>query len=342
MLLLTGFLGSGKTTILNRLLAHDSWRDTGVVINEAGAVGIDHLLTEAGREDVQLLEGGCLCCVLRGSLGSAVRALVRRRAEEGLGPFRRIVVETSGLADPNPLLQSLVADPALSRNCRPAGTVTVVDAASARATLARHSEAAVQVGLADLILLSKTDLAGGAETEAVVAELEGLNPEAPLSTVLHGAVDPDRVWVEDLGLSPDWVYRRKRVASGPPSVVATASLAFEGTLTEADVDRWLERTLALLGPALLRLKGILDIEGTERPVVVHGVQHIVHAPCMLSGWSGPRRNRVVLIGREVEQALLDDALFRLAELAIPDHGTGTPAPGVPISSLPRGVHGQAV
>lgn len=344
VLLLTGFLGSGKTTLLNRLLAHESWRDTAVVINEAGAVGIDHLLVEAGREDVELLEGGCMCCAQRGSLGSAVRALVRRRADEGLGPFRRVVVETSGLADPNPLLQSLIADPGLSRHCRPAGVVTVVDAATARASLAGHAEAMLQVALADLLLITKTDLVGREETEALLADLARLNPEAPTATVRFGAVDPARVWVEDLGLSTDWVFRRRRVASGPASVVATASLAFDGTLTEEDVDRWLERTLAVFGPALLRFKGILDIEGSDRPVVIHGVQHLVHSPGTLSGWpAGPRRNRVVLIGREVDPSLLDDALGRLAELTRPGRpDLAIPCDGARAGPFSRGAHGRAV
>ena len=320
VLLLTGFLGSGKTTLLNRLLANEDFRDTAVIINEAGAVGIDHLLVERSSDDILLLEGGCMCCALRGSLGATMSALLRRRQEGTETPFRRVVIETSGLADPGPILQAMVADPAFSRACQPAGVVAVVDAVAALATLDNHAEALAQVGLADTLLVTKTDLASPAQWTALDRRLSDLNPEATRAEAAFGAIDPARLWVDDLGLSPAWLSRpATRFSSGPACEIATASRMFEGILAPDDLDAWLERTTQLFGPSLLRLKGVLNIAGQPLPVVIHGVQAMVYSPGNLKQWpAGPRANRLVLIGRDVEPQLLDDALARLVEAARPE------------------------
>ena len=334
VLLLTGFLGSGKTTVLNRLLADPAFRDTLAIINESGAVGIDHLLVEKGTEDILLLEGGCMCCRMRSSLSETIRSCLRQTEAGARASFRRIVIETSGLADPIPILQDMIADIGFGRRCTLSGIVTSVDAATASNTLDRHPEAVAQVAVADVILVSKTDLVTSAERAELDRRLSALNCEATRFEACFGAVDPACVWPERLGLSEAWLARAQHASrtGGPGAGVATAALAFEGMLDGGAVESWLEETVATLGPHLLRLKGVLNIVGSRLPVVIHGVQHLVHAPSTLPRWpAGHRHSRLVLIGRDIDQDILDDAIRRLAARA---RSVGPPEAAMLDSALP--------
>jgi G3E family GTPase len=318
LIILTGFLGAGKTTILNRLLVAEAAPETGVVINEAGTE-IDNLLLDAGEGAVRVLQNGCLCCRSRGGLSPALSQLLKARSRQGLSEFRRIVVETSGLADPAPILEEVASSPFCNRVLAFAGVVTVVDARAFGKSCADHSQASLQVTYADRLLITKTDLITDLEREALQTSLAALNPEASQIVVPYGKSLNRSVWPEalDLFVRP----QRHKVMSASPGttpLIAVASLTFGGSLDENVFEEWLAYTLMLFGPSLLRLKAILDLKGSRVPVAVHAVQGVVHAPSALAQWpaDGPR-NRAVLIGRDIEVEVLEDALARLRSLAAP-------------------------
>lgn len=313
VVLLTGFLGAGKTTALNDLLRRPEFADTAVIINEAGDVGIDHALIETGGDEVLLLEGGCICCQMRGSLNATLNGLVRRRALDGLS-FQRVVVETSGLADPAPILHALIADPVFTRHFVLNGVTAVVDAANFNSTLALFGQGATQVALADRVLITKADLASSALLEAAEAEIAMLNPSAERHRLALGTPRGDLIWVDPLQ-GPRSLRGRAFVASGIGHDVVTAALAFPGQLTQEAVDDWLDRLETLFGAMLLRLKGILWLEELAEPVVLHGVQGLVYSPGALPQPPADRDNRMVLIGRGIEEEDLVDALALLAAAA---------------------------
>ncbi|WP_022724115.1 GTP-binding protein [Rhodopseudomonas sp. B29] len=312
LILLTGFLGSGKTTLLNALLASEVFRDTAVVINEAGDVGLDHLLVEQGADTVTLLDGGCICCRAKGSLAPVLESLLRRSRNGSLPPFRRMVVETSGLSDPAAVLEQLIPDGFFNHRIALAGVVTVVDARAFLDTVEQHVEARMQVALADRLLISKTDLVDAEQLASVQQELTSINPQAQQSIVRTVDATPAQVWPDALDL-PRAMRPRPPVCAGEALPIATASLAFDGLIDPDVLDDWLDHTLGLLGPMLLRMKAMLDIAGAKGPTVLHAVQGLLHRPVDLACWPvAEQRNRIVLIGRDVEEQILADALDRLA------------------------------
>jgi G3E family GTPase len=315
LVLLTGFLGAGKTTMLNTLLATPDFRDTAVVINEAGNVGLDHLLVEQGSDSITMLEGGCLCCRAKGALAPALANLMRRARDENLPLFKRVVVETSGLSDPASVLEGLIADAFFNRFFALAGVVTVVDARAFLATVEQHSEARMQVALADRLLLTKTDLAAADETRKVQEALASINPHAEQQLLQPGAATMSAFWPEILDL-PRALAKPNMMCSGEPVPIATASLTFDGAIEPDALEAWLDNTINLLGPLLLRMKAMLNMEDTAGPTVLHVVQGLLHRPVDLKAWpNDDRQNRVVLIGRDVEEQILVDVLARLSALA---------------------------
>lgn len=312
---LTGFLGSGKTTVLNHLLRRPELADTAVIINEFGAIGIDHLLVDHVAENMRLLASGCLCCTVRGDLVQTLGTLAARRAR-GEVAFSRVVVETTGLADPAPVLHTLMADPGVAPLFRLDGVVTTVDAVNGAATLERHAEAVKQVGVADTLLLTKTDLAGAGTTAALAARLDRLNPGARVHHALHGAVRPEHVlgvgWIDPAA----GVARELAAAHDPGATylgehahrhdtqVRAHHFEFDTPLPEAAFTHWLELMAAMRGERLLRVKGLVQLaERPDEPLVVHGVQHVFHPPQRLAAWpSADRRSRLVFIVRDIERA----------------------------------------
>jgi G3E family GTPase len=315
LVVLTGFLGAGKTTVLNTLLATPEFRDTAVVINEAGDVGLDHLLVEQGSDSITMLEGGCLCCRAKGALAPALANLMRRMREQDLPPFKRVVVETSGLSDPGPLLEGLIADAFFNRFFELAGVVTAIDARAYLATVDQHPEARMQVALADRLLLTKTDLATSGETRRVQEALTTLNPHARQRLVQRGTATMSAFWPEVLDL-PRALAKPNMICSPEPAAIATASLAFDGTIEPDALEDWLDHTINLFGPMLLRMKAMLNVADSPQPTVLHAVQGLLHRPVDLKAWpNGDQQNRVVLIGRDVEEQILIDALARLSAMA---------------------------
>jgi G3E family GTPase len=313
LVLLTGFLGSGKTTMLNGLLATTDFSDTAVVINEAGDVGLDHLLVEQGSDTVTMLEGGCLCCRTKGSLAPALANLWRRTRDENLAPFKRVIVETSGLSDPAAVLEGLIADVFFNRQFAFAGIVTLVDLRAFSGTVHKHPEARMQIALADRLLLTKADLVAADATGMVQQALASINPHAPQLTILPGSATMAMFWPELLDLPRAVTKPAIMICSAEPAPIATASLSFHGIIGQDALEVWLDHTINLFGPMLLRMKAMLDVEGTTGPTVLHVVQGLLHSPADLEAWPGnDRQNRIVLIGRDVEEQILMDALARLA------------------------------
>jgi G3E family GTPase len=319
--LLTGFLGAGKTTLLNRLLADPALAETAVLINEFGEIGLDHLFVEALDADAVLLASGCLCCTIRGDLSRALRDLQARGR-----PFRRVVVETTGLADPAPILHTLMRDPLLLRDYALDGVVTVVDALAGMANLDAQEEARRQVAVADRLVLSKTDLADAAPlrarlaalnpvarvTEARTATAEELLAVGPFSA--DGKAEAIAGWITHAG--QDHHHHHHDVNRHDPRIRALC-LTFDAPLPWEGIANYLEMMAMTQGEKLLRVKGVLDVKGEAQPVVVHGVQHSFHPPMRLAAWpeGEPRASRLVFILQDLEPAVVEKGLRAFLEAA---------------------------
>ena len=306
----TGFLGSGKTTLIARLLRQPGLSNTAVIVNEFGEVGLDHMLMERLDGDVILLPQGCVCCMMDGTIAATLEGLDVRRINGEVPDFDRVIVETTGLANPAPVLQTLLDRNVLLRGYTPGLVVTTVDAAHGATTLERHSEAMRQVAMADRLLLTKPDLECDTDLRATLARL---NPAAPVVPVLHGDVDPDVLTQEaatDLGL-----LRRRASAgrfaadTGHARAVATLTLFLPEPPEFAALAEWLGDLVGAHGEAMLRVKGIVSVRGQERPLAVHGVQHVFHPPTLLAAWpAGLATSTLVFILDGLDpQAVLDSA-----------------------------------
>jgi G3E family GTPase len=316
--LLTGFLGSGKTSLLKRLLAQPDLEDTAVLINEFGEVGLDHLLIEEVDQDVVLLKSGCVCCTIRGDLRDGLDRLFGRMLRGEVPRFSRVVIETTGLADPVPIVASFSADPALRYHFRLGNVVTVVDAVNGLENLARHPEALKQVALADRLVVSKTDLADPTAVEALCRRLAGLNPTAALHRSSEEAPAPASLLLEDAHDASAkgeevrrWLAAAEREAAHDHHLhhadgIATFCLTAEEPLDWAPFGLWLSMLLNRHGGEILRLKGLLHVAGVDRPVVVQGVQHLVHKPSHLDAWpEGRPVTRLVVIGRGLDKNAIE-------------------------------------
>jgi G3E family GTPase len=310
--LLTGFLGSGKTTLLRRLLHDPALRDTAVIINEFGEVALDHLLVERLDEQMVLLGSGCLCCTVRGELAAAIRDLHSRRARAVVPSFRRLVIESTGLADPFPVLSTLRADPVLRHHFRAAGVVATVDAVNGLGQLDGYVESMRQAAIADVIALTKTDIADEARVAPLVERLRAINPTAPLVRVAEGPLP-----VEALLSAGTGAFKAVAEVTGPAAHVKARafSITVDEPLDWSSFGVWLTMLLNRHGASILRVKGLLNLRGEARPVAVHGVQHLVHAPTHLAQWpDDDRRSRLVFIVDGLEPDLIQRSFFTFARL----------------------------
>ncbi len=292
---LTGFLGAGKTTLLKRFLATPEGRGTAVVINEFGAAGIDDALVRESADETVLIGNGCLCCVSRSDLQETLRKLVIDRDRGDIPDFRRVVIETSGLADPSPILQTFATDRALGDTFHVDVMLTAADAATGLDTLARSSEARRQAILADRIVITKTDIASG---EELAARLRALNPGASIDVAVNGALDPARL-IEPVAAERNAFVAEAEHADG----IASFVLTFDTAVRWPVFARTMETLIALRGPDLLRVKGFLAVEGCQGPVLVQFVQHLAPPPVELDAWPDTNRaSRVVFITRGIAEA----------------------------------------
>lgn len=315
--LLTGFLGSGKTTLLNALLRARPL--TAVVMNEFGAVAIDHQLLEEQRGPLALLSGGCVCCQIQGTLAPTLKNLWMERASGKLPPYERLIIETTGIADPAPILDTLVSERWIAARHRLDAVITLIDAQLGAGQLAEHFEAKRQVAAADRLLLTKTDLASHAEIEALREQLTRLNPGAAQIVATAGQIDPDAIldldawrpqrhpeqvprWLATPRFAPIKTTRLVTPTAPIPSGAAhderirSFSLHFDAPLDETALGTALHMLRNFRAENLLRMKAIVNLKGRDRPVVLHGVQHVLYPPAELAAWpDADRRSRFVFI-----------------------------------------------
>ena len=313
---LTGFLGSGKTTLLGRLLKSPEFARTAVIINEFGEIGLDHDLIETSDESFVTLQTGCLCCTIRGDLVLTLADILRRRDAGTVTPFDRVVIETSGLADPAPILHAVMSDEALAERLVVAGVVTTVDAVHGADTLARQPESVKQVAVADRLVLTKADLAAERPI-AVLDRLAALNPSAPVLPASFGDIDPARlfdarIWDPSGKLAEfnDAPHAHHAHDHGHDERINCFALIRERPIPAVALTLFLEVLAEHCGADLLRLKGIVAIaESPERPAVIHGVQHMFHAPAFLERWpSDDHRSRLVFIARDLPREFAETLL----------------------------------
>ena len=317
---LTGFLGSGKTTLLNRMLRDPAFANCAVLINEFGAIGIDHQLVENVDADVVLLQSGCICCTIRGDLAAAMRGLYDRRERGTVPAFTRLLIETTGLADPTPVLATVMHDTVLQHHFRPGNVITTIDAVHAAGQFVRHVESRKQVAIADRLVLTKTDLVGADTVAALRLTIAQLNPAATLSVANGAALDAEELLGQDMfqeeGKAREvgtWLRAARERKyfprhGGNPNLRGAVGGDIEAFVLEPgeDIDwnafsLWLSLLLHRHGDKVLRVKGLLHVDGADTPIALHGVQQLVHPPEHLKQWpDGERRSCLVFIVQGLE------------------------------------------
>jgi len=344
--ILTGFLGAGKSTLLNRILKDPAMKDAAVIINEFGDVGIDHLLVESSGDSIIELSDGCLCCTVRGELVDTLANLMDAVQTGRVKLVKRVVIETTGLADPAPVMQAIMGNPVIAQNFELDGVVTVVDAVNGLQTLDNHEEARKQAAVADRLIVSKQSIAGG--TDALMARLHGLNPRAAIMNAdsdeagsarifVNGLYDPGtkiadvRRWLHDEDEHEheghhhhdhghDHGHHRHHHDHGhehqdPHDVnrhdasIRSFSIIEEKAIDPMALEMFIDLLRSAHGEKLLRMKAIIATsDRPERPLVLHGVQSIFHPPVRLPAWPDPedRRTRMVLITKDLPEAFVKD------------------------------------
>lgn len=350
---LSGFLGSGKTTLLNHLIKQPELSDTLVIINEFGETSLDHLLVTHSDEDmVVTLENGCVCCNIRRDLSTTLKQVTWRFSRNGKRQFNRVVIETTGLADPAPIVHTLMTDETLARRYQLDALITAVDCANGIETLSQHPEAAKQVAIADYLVVTKHDLATAEQFTELTHQLAALNPSAQRLTAHNGSVDPHRFLdgqrFSIKQASPDilsWLaaespttpaHRRYKPVRQHRNPIRTPSaqhqntsssprdsvhhgiqafcLTFEAPLTPDLFDQWLGLLVGFKGSSLLRVKGIVHLKNRPGPTIIHGVQHIFHPPVELAAWpSEDRTTRIVFITRDLEPSVIERTFNAFAD-----------------------------
>ena len=327
VVVVTGFLGSGKTSLLNRALRDPALGDCAVLVNEFGEVGLDHHLLEVIDGNTVLLASGCVCCTIRDDLKVAVLELQDKRARGAVPAFSRLVIETTGLADPTPIIATFMSDQSLRYHYRPSLVVTTVDAVLGLATLDAHQESVKQVALADRLVLTKTDLASRSALEALRERLAAVNQAAHVVTALDEALDVAellRVDAYTRGHRETEVARWFSTASHHHHIdddsrhdsdIHTFCMVVDDALDWTAFGVWLTMLLHCHGDKVLRVKGMLNVQGVATPVVVNGVQHLVHPPVHLARWPDTdRRSRLVFIVQGLAQRALEESLAAFNEV----------------------------
>ena len=338
--LLTGFLGSGKTTLLNRLLRDPAMAETLVLINEFGEIGLDHHLVQSVDAEMIVMASGCLCCTVQSDLSDTLRRMAIDRVRGKVPFFRRVVIETTGLADPAPILHTLMQDPMIAAHYRLDGVITTVDAVHGAGQIERQPEAAKQAAVADRLVMTKRDLAAEDGMATLAARLAALNPAAPIlapDAPVHrlfdaGLYDPNskslevRRWLQaeayghahnhhDHGHAhADHDQRDQSPAdvNRHDARIRATCITLDAPLPWEAFVAWIESIADQRGEDLLRLKALLNVAGRDKPIVVHGVQHLFHPPVELESWpDADHKSRIVVIARDLPAAMLEDALKKI-------------------------------
>lgn len=328
--LLTGFLGSGKTTLLNHVMQQRIMADTLVIINEFGEIALDHLLVTHSQENViQEMSSGCICCSIRGDLTKTLRDITWRFARNGQRQFNRVLIETTGLADPAPIIHTLMKDHQLAQRYRLDGIVTTIDMANGNQTLDHYFEAIKQAAVADCLLLTKSDLITSDAQQVLQQRLKHINPTATQWKVKQGEIEaakllnlglfstqkPDvQAWLKEELLSNDNTnhHRHAHDINRHDDHIRAFCFTVDKPISEEHYLNWLNFLMMMAGDHILRVKGILNIETYAHPMVIHGVQHIFHPPTPLEDWpTNDRRSKIVFITRDVEREMVESIFHGL-------------------------------
>jgi G3E family GTPase len=333
--LLTGFLGSGKTTVLNHVLKQPEMAATAVIVNEFGEIGLDHLLVERSSEDVVLLNSGCLCCTVRGDIVDTLTNLFVDRVKGKVPFFTRVAIETTGLADPAPILHTLMTDPIVAARYMLDGVVTTIDAVNGAGTLDRQPEAVKQAAVADRLVLTKTDLADDTARLQIETRLKALNPSAPIVPAAQGAIDPAllfnigfydpvtksadvRRWLRDEAFETGHAHEHEYAdVNRHDDRIRAFCITRARPISWAALSAWLDGLATMRGDDLLRLKAIVALsDRPDQPLVLHGVQHLFHPPVLLPQWpTEDRRTRMVFITRDLPREPIEATLAAFEDAA---------------------------
>ena len=325
--LLTGFLGSGKTTLLNKLLARPEMKDSAVIINELGTTGLDHILaTQVDSEQIAdntvLLSSGCVCCTLKNELADTMRDLFFKRALQAIPQFNRIVIETTGMADPGPILGNLLNEPVIESVFRLDAVVVTIDSEYGLQQLENHAEARKQAAVADVLLLTKMDLASPEQLSALKEKLIAINPGATQHKVQHGQIEPD--FIIDVGLFDPTGKRAEpqrwlRAPLKPMPMlknhndeIVSFTITLPSSLNWRDLKPVILKLCQTFGKDLLRLKGIIHATDQPAPLAIHAVHFTPYPPTLLEGWNEENpTNRIVIIGKDLDEAAIRKLLTQV-------------------------------
>ncbi|PXY00336.1 CobW family GTP-binding protein [Halomonas sp. LBP4] len=327
---ISGFLGSGKTTLLKSVLASEAFGDSAVLINEFGDVGLDDRLLGDIAEDAVLLSSGCVCCTIRGELSEALRRLLSQRQDGKIPPFKRIVLETTGLADPGPIASTITADPVLRHHLRPGTNLTLVDAVNATASRQQHPVWEAQVAVADKLVISKSDLVDNDQLSEIQHLIDAINPAAqrlgrealhqPSDELFASGPHLERFSHSEVKtwLGP-WRIPIESKAVAHLGDIKSFRLGFEGDVDWTCFGLWLSMLLNRHGSNIMRVKGVLHIKGDSRPVILHGVQHTIHPPEHVETWpESDRRSDLIFITHGITAKRVADSLAAFMS-AVSDH-----------------------
>jgi G3E family GTPase len=324
--IVTGFLGSGKTTLLRRLLALPALADSAVLVNELGEIALDHELLERVDESTIVLPGGCLCCVVRNDLSETIRKLLGRRDRGEIPPFGRVVIETTGLADPGPIVRTLVADPVLRHHIVPGNVIVALDALHGADELDYHPESVRQLAAANFVIITKADLATSQQAAAVEQRARRLNPVAE---ICRSTEEPATLFdVFGPGVRASRMPDPAASTATHTHAVCAVCMAVVTPLEWSAYGLWLSMLLHCHGPKVLRTKALLNVVGHDAPVLVESVQHTVHSPVHLPQWpSAERRSRIVVIAESLPPEAIERSLAAFCGIAaggvdaVPSAGT---------------------
>lgn len=302
--ILTGFLGSGKTTVLKHWLQSDLDGEYAVIINEFGKEGLDHLIIEEQDNEVVVLESGCVCCTIREDLRESIICLLRKRMKGEVPPFKRLFIETSGLSNPAPILQLLIKDQVISHHFRLHGLISVLDALCGINNLDNNDESKLQLMYSDYVLISKSDLASEEELGAIYEKVKEIKPDIKIGITTENLESIlDYRWSENCNDIPKkFVYFQDK---GHKEKYVSYSYSKKEHVTPLEINNWINELVNKFGDRLLRVKCVLNVAGEKRKVFIHAVQHFVHPPSYGGDWGDVAQSKIVLIGKNIEHDELE-------------------------------------
>lgn len=336
---LTGFLGSGKTTVLNHLVGSPEFRSTLVIVNEFGEVGLDHLLVKRSSETTVEMSSGCICCTIREDLRKTLKDVLWRFSRMGIRQFDRVIIETTGLADPAPIIHTITTSPELAKAYELCSIITTVDVTCFARTQQSQFEARKQVAVADILIFTKMDLGDEAEQKQTEAVIRSLNPSAPVVAANHGEVDvktlfstpsfstlgkDDNVkrWLDEEAYSDEHHHHHDHDVNRHGDDISAFCITRDEPLPERWFMGWIALLMTMMGERVLRVKGIVNLEGRQEPTVIHGVQHILYPLGQLDEWpDDDQRTRIVFITNGISKDELEPSLRSLAETKREQNGT---------------------